>query len=229
MTETLLCKLQFTLHKVIARLSYGVTHYRHPSRRAHLASTLNVLSSIPTGTTLLEGVEIRQIAAACEKIAGDMAEAGVYRGATAAIMLSTSSKRLHLFDTFEGLPDSENQFEKGEWRGTEHQVRKNLDQWKERLDFHPGYFPASASGLESLRFSFVHLDLDLYESTRASIEWFWPRLNSGGILLSHDYPLSEGVVRAFHEYFDRRPEPIVPLSGYQCLVQKSAHIDQKST
>jgi hypothetical protein len=208
------------LHRCVAGLSYGVTHYRHPFRRVHLASTIEILRRIPTGTTPLEGIEIRQIVSACEKIPGDLAEAGVYRGATAALMLSASAKRLHLFDTFEGLPESENQFAKGEWKGSEAEVRKSLHKWKERLEFHPGLFPASAAGLEELRFSFVHLDLDLYESTRASLEWFWPRLNKGGVLLSHDYPPSEGVVRAFHEFFDGRTEPIIPLSGYQCVAIK---------
>jgi O-methyltransferase len=220
MTETWVYRAQVMLHKLVARLSYGVTHYRHRSRRPRLRTALEILQSIPTGTTVLECVELLQIVQSCEKIAGDLAEAGVYKGATAALMLSASQKRLHLFDTFEGLPQGENQFEKGEWKGSEAVVRRNLMKWTERLEFHPGFFPASTVGLEALRFSFVHLDLDLYESTRASIEWFWSRMNVGGILLSHDYPQSEGVVQAFHEYFDGRNEPIIPLSGNQCIVVK---------
>ena len=161
-----------------------------------------------------------QIVASCEKIPGDMAEAGVFRGATAALMLSASTKRLHLFDTFEGLPESENQFAKGEWKGAEAVVRANLSRWGDRVEFHPGFFPESTTGLDDLRFSFVHLDLDLYQSTRDAINWFWLRLNPDGILLSHDYPLSEGVVRAFREHFDHLDNPVIPLSGNQCIVVK---------
>jgi O-methyltransferase len=73
-----------------------------------------------------------------------------------------------------------------------------------------GLFPDSAIGLEQMRFWFVHLGLDLYDSTAAALEWFWPRISSGGILLSHDYPLIDGVVQAFHEFFDGRPEPFIP-------------------
>lgn len=149
-----------------------------------------------------------------------MAEAGVYRGGTAAIMLSASQKRLHLFDTFEGLPHGEGEFEKGEWEGSVAEVRKNLGEWIDRVEFHPGLFPASAAGMSDHRFSFVHLDLDLYDSTHAALEWFWPRMEVGGILLSHDYPFSNGVVRAFHEFFDGRTEPFLPLSGNQCLAVK---------
>jgi hypothetical protein len=220
MTETWLYRVQMMLHKCVARLSYGMTHYRHPMRRNTMSIAVKVLGQIPIGTTPLECVELFQMVSACEKISGDMAEAGVYRGATAALMLSASKKRLHLFDTFQGLPDSENQFEKGEWAGSESDVRKNLANWIDRVELHSGIFPASTAGLDKLRFSFVHLDLDLYESTRAALEWFWPRLAVGGMLLSHDYPLSDGVVRAFHEFFDSRPESILPLSGNQCLTIK---------
>jgi hypothetical protein len=51
-----------------------------------------------------------------------------------------------------------------------------------------------------MRLSFVHLDLDLYDSTLAALEWFWPRLEKGG---------SSTYVRAF------------TLSGNQCLAVKA--------
>jgi hypothetical protein len=172
-------------------------------------------------TTPLECAEIFNAVKACEKIPGEMAEAGVYRGGTAAVMLAASpAKRLRLFDTFEGLPHAGGGFATGEYCGSTEDVRKNLHRWANRIDMHKGLFPDSATGLDTLRFSFVHLDLDLYDSTVAALEWFWPRINHGGILLSHDYPLVDGVVRAFHEFFDDRPEPFVPLSGNQCMAVK---------
>lgn len=99
-------------------------------------------------------------------------------------------------------------------------VRRNLTPWSDRLEFHPGYFPDSAQGLEDLAFSFVHLDLDLYQSTVDALRWFWPRLMPGGVLLSHDYPLSDGVVRAFDEFFANQPILFFPLSGQQVLAVK---------
>lgn len=222
MTQTWLYRLQMAVHRTVADLSYGITNYRHPQRNAAWTAAKSIPKRIPTGTTPLECSEIFQAVAACEKIEGDIAEAGVYRGGTAAIMLTASRKRLHLFDTFEGLPHGENAFETGEWRGSLADVRRNLKEWSNRLEFHPGLFPESAKGLEKARFSFVHLDLDLYESTRAALEWFWPRLETGGVLLSHDYPFSDGVTRAFHEFFDHHSEPFLPLSGNQCVAVKIA-------
>jgi len=164
-------------------------------------------------------MEIWQWAKACEKIPGDMAELGVYNGATAEIMLKACSKTLHLFDTFEGLPDSEGKFDKGEWNGSLDSVKRNLSPWHSRVDYHVGLFPQSAAQFEST-FSFVHLDADLYSSTKAALEWFWPRMNPGGAILSHDYPISEGVVRAFHEFFANKRETFVPLSGSNCVAVK---------
>ena len=100
------------------------------------------------------------------------------------------------------------------------EIRRNLSQYGDQIEYHQGLFPASAETLGHLRFSFVHLDLDLYDSTVAALEWFWPRIESGGMLLSHDYPLSEGVVRAFDEFFAERRETFIPLSGNQCLAVK---------
>ena len=50
-------------------------------------------------------------------------------------------------------------------------------------------------------FSFVHLDVDLYQSTKDGLAWFYPRLNRGGILISHDYSNADGVRKAFDEFF----------------------------
>jgi len=124
-----------------------------------------IQTGIDTTTTPLECTEIWQWARACEKIPGDMAELGVYNGATAAIMLKAApSKTLHLFDTFEGLPDSEGKFDKGEWNGSLDSVKRNLSRWNDRIGYHVGLFPESAAHFDST-FSFVHLDADLYSST----------------------------------------------------------------
>ena len=222
MTDTRKVRLQLGLQWAAARLSYGLTNYRHPLRSTAIRAVRESHQRAYTSTTPLECVELYTAVAAAEKVAGDMAEAGVYLGGTALIMLAASrAKRLHLFDTFEGLPHEEGPvFHAGGWAGSVATVQRNLSAQADRVELYPGLFPGSAADLGHLRFSFVHLDLDLYDSTLAALEWFWPRLESGGILLSHDYPLSDGVVRAFDEFFAERGEPFVPLSGNQCLAIK---------
>jgi O-methyltransferase len=58
------------------------------------------------------------------------------------------------------------------------------------------------------------------EGTKAGLEWFYPRLNRGGILICHDYDTSAGVNRAFEEYFSDKPEPYFDLVGSQCMFVK---------
>jgi hypothetical protein len=63
------------------------------------------------------------------------------------------------------------------------------------------------------RFCFVHLDVDVYQSTLDGLEFFFPRLQTGGVLLSHDYNSVScpGVRRAFDEYFNGTVQDVVPL------------------
>jgi hypothetical protein len=67
------------------------------------------------------------------------------------------------------------------------------------------------------RFSFVHLDADLYKSTLYSLNFFYPRLVDGGLILSHDYH-AEGVKRAFHEFLKDRQKLVIELASSQCIV-----------
>lgn len=221
MDDTVIESLQRRAHHTVARLGYGITSFRRPLRAPIWNRNRSILKRIDTATTPLECAEIASFAAACSKIPGDIAEAGVFLGGTAAIILdSLRAKTMHLFDTFEGLPGSERQFSKGDWCGSLADVRRNLEPWKERTAFHPGIFPVSASGLDDLRFSFVHLDLDLYQSTIDALRWFWPKMSIGGVILSHDYPTSDGVFRAFHEFFDANQAAFFPLSGNQVVAVK---------
>jgi hypothetical protein len=121
---------------------------------------------------------------------GEMAEAGVYRGGSAKLIsIMNPNKRLHLFDTFEGIPEDdamEGGHKKGEFSSKYEDVRAFLAD--DPVEFHVGRFPNSASNLSrNVRFSFVHLDLDIYQSTADAIDFFWPRMVGGGIIAFDDY------------------------------------------
>jgi O-methyltransferase len=222
LSDYLLTRGQMLAHDFAARLSYGFTNYRDPSLSGLFTKVQSARSRTYTASTPLECAEIYQAVQSVEKISGPMAEVGVFRGGTAAVMLSASAKKhLHLFDTFQGLPHSEGKFKAGEYAGSVEDVRRTLAAEVARIDFHPGLFPIeSADSVKDIQFSFVHLDMDLHDGTLAALEFFWPRLNPGGIVLSHDYHLVRDVSRALHEFCDGRLSPIIPLSGNQCLVVK---------
>ena len=212
-------RVSHALHGLALAASCGVASLRHPARRPALEAVRKALRLAPTATSPLECVELYQAVRAVRHIPGDMVEVGVYRGGTAALMLAAApEKHLHLFDTFSGLPHAETFLEAGDYAGSVEDVRHTLRDNPHRITFHPGLFPASAAGAENLRFSMVHLDVDLYDSTLACLHWFWPRMSPGAVLISHDYPQLDGVLRAFSEFFTDRTEPVIQLPGNNCLV-----------
>ncbi len=50
-------------------------------------------------------------------------------------------------------------------------------------------------------------------------------MQKGGVIMSHDYVASDGsitgVKKAFDEFFKNKPEPIIELSGSQCIIVKT--------
>jgi O-methyltransferase len=163
---------------------------------------------------------------AVAKIPGDIAEVGSFEGVSAKLLASTDRRRtLHIFDTFEGLPAPSERDSKGFYRGqyqaSEAEVRTYLKDFDVRI--YKGFFPATAGPITDKTFAFVHLDVDLYESTKACLEFFYPRMAAGGIILTHDYAArEEGVYRAFKDFFVEKPEPVIELGGNQGMVVKLA-------
>lgn len=169
------------------------------------------------------------------RLPGDFVEVGVYRGTSAqviadAIAVSGRARTLWLFDTFVGIPhaaDQDGLFWEGQFQSPPRKQRSNLDVVRDRLASFddvrlcPGVFPSeSASVLHGRRVAFVHLDVDVYESTLQALQALYPLLVSGGILLIHDYGQAWGVKSAVNEFFAERPEQVVELPMSQCLIIK---------
>lgn len=166
---------------------------------------------------------IHQLVKATSKVDGSLAEVGVYRGATAKMICKAKKKKtLYLFDTFEGLPPIskyDKQFFQGQYQAFENEVRLYLRRYK-NIQFYKGLFPQeTGKAVVTKKFSFVHLDVDIYKSTKDCLEFFYPRMSRGGVILSHDY-VSYGVKKAVNEFFSDKCEPVIELPGIQCMVVK---------
>jgi len=162
-----------------------------------------------------------------EKIDGAIAEIGVYRGGTSYLMANyKKDKELHLFDTFEGIPEEaitahDTQVIKAGMYPSNLDKVKRLFKKTDKVKFHPGFFPKSADTAMVDKFSFVHLDVDTYTSTMDALKYFYNRLSKGGIIISHDYSSLEGVNKAFNEFFGNRTETIIELPTSQALIVKT--------
>ena len=170
-----------------------------------------------------EAYQLLSCARATAKVKGDIAEVGVYRGGSARLMCEVRGDRaLYLFDTFEGLPDTrdvDQRFGAGQYAASFEVVQSYLESFS-NVHIYKGRFPATSAPIVDKRFSFVHLDVDLYEPIRDSLEFFYPRVSPGGMILIHDYLWGEGVRKAVQEFFRNLPEPILELAGAYCGIVK---------
>lgn len=158
------------------------------------------------------------------RLEGDFAEIGVSSGGSAKLILEAIGGRrgLHLFDTFEGLPRpkevDEGLREKQYACGLE-SVEEYLHDYS-RVFFYKGIFPVTTQTLDKTIFSFVHLDVDLYQSTLDGLEFFYPRMQKQGLIIIHDYSILAGTKQAVKEFFVDKSELIIELPTSQCLIIK---------
>jgi len=177
---------------------------------------------------------INRFCSHCIHLEGDFAECGVYKGGSAFLIADTikplvGRKKLYLFDTFTGMPDTaikqKEGFQKGDLGDTSlNDVKVFLKEFS-FINFHAGFIPDTFVNqkVEESRFSFVHLDVDIYQSTLDCCQFFYDRMVKGGVLLCDDYGVpiyKNGARAAFDLFFDSKPETPIVLPTGQCLVVK---------
>lgn len=133
---------------------------------------------------------VHQLMRLVSDVPGDMVECGVYRGQTAGLLLRACKERsrhLHLFDSFEGLsapaPIDGSHWNLGNLAATVQDVENTLRMLCPdycAYTIYKGWIPARFSEVQNCKFSFVHIDVDLYEPTKSSVEFFYPLLSPGG-------------------------------------------------
>ena len=166
------------------------------------------------------------------KVKGNIAEVGVYRGEFVKhIARCIPDRKVYLFDTFEGFSERDksdkdvNQI--GDWNDrkmfadTSVEIAlENIGSWVD-TEVRKGYFPDTAIGLENEKFCFVSLDPDFYLPTRNGLDFFYPRLNEGGYIFVHDF-LIEGPQKAVMEFCVNNKCSYfrVPDSWHTVVIQK---------
>jgi hypothetical protein len=155
----------------------------------------------------------------------DMVECGCFQGHSTymlARLLEENGFRgeLHVFDSFEGLSPFTAVDEGGMWQTEEEkatirrhfksdqdQVRRLLAPFK-FVRVYPGWIPERFDEVADKRFGLLSLDIDLYEPTRDSLRFFFPRLVAGGTVFSDDYGFHRtfpGARKAIDEYLAGTP------------------------
>ena len=155
-------------------------------------------------------------------IDGEYAEVGAFKGATAkAICEAKGNKHLYLFDTFDGLPEIDKidtRFKPKMFKSDFRKVKDKLEKYS-NVHIYKGLFPETGTSIQNKKFAFVHLDVDIYKSTKDCLEFFYNKMSKGGIIISHDYNV-QGVKKAFDEFFQDKIEQVIKLPISQCMVTK---------
>ncbi len=182
------------------------------------------------------------------EIEGARAECGVFSGASALLMCRVAATvranydgaGLHLIDSFAGIsaPKEEDLipvrsndggvvmipgFGEGSLASPLEIVKQTLQDFP-AVAMHAGWIPDVFAELPDAKWAFVHVDVDLYEPTLACLDYFYPRLAEGGVIICDDYgaPLFPGAHRAWNEFCARNDVPYIVLDTGQSVILKEA-------
>jgi O-methyltransferase len=134
----------------------------------------------------------------------DFVECGCWNGHS-TYMLATILRengfagQFHVFDSFEGLSefteedaceyyqtDDQKAFIRKVFASNEQKVRDLLSPF-DFVRFYPGWIPTRFVEIEDREFSFISVDVDLYEPTFLALDHLFPRLIDGGMVYLDDY------------------------------------------
>ncbi len=186
---------------------------------------------------------VRQLDAALP-LSGDIAECGCFRGMSSFLLCSYVRRYdpafdgtgYHIFDSFQGLaqPSVDDEIpvdhadakrlskmsRQGAFAASLETVKHSLAAFP-GIEYHPGWIPLTFQGLPEKTYRFVHVDVDHYDPTWDCLEYFYPRLVSGGKLVSDDYSWP-GARKAIDEFCGERGLEFIVTAYQQAVLQKKA-------
>jgi len=179
-------------------------------------------------------------------VPGARAECGVYRGATALLLCHAWRSRqadfggrdFYLIDSFAGSSASgehdlipvrdaggaahrESFFPAGKSNTSPELVRGFFGDFPD-VRICAGWIPQVFATLPERDWAFVHLDVTLHAPTLAALEYFYPRLHTGGVILCDDYGsiFCPGSQKAWDEFCARHDIAFVVLGNRQSIIIK---------
>lgn len=154
-----------------------------------------------------------------DRIPGDLAETGVWRGGATIFMRAVlmaygiTDRTVWVADSFEGLPKpnpSQYPADQGDTYHTYDELAVPLDEVKanfaryglldEQVRFLKGWFRDTLPNAPIDRLAVLRLDGDMYESTMDALVCLYPKLSSGGYVIIDDYHWIEACRKAVTDF-----------------------------
>jgi hypothetical protein len=146
---------------------------------------------------------------------GLFCEFGVASGHTINIIADHTKANIHGFDSFEGLPETWNSFQKGAFKVDA------LPLVRPNVILHKGWFDKTLPGFSqeyAQPIAFLHLDADVYSSAKTVFDLIGDRIVGGSVVVFDEffnYPnwQNDGECKAFREFVTSKRIPFEYL-GY---------------
>lgn len=178
------------------------------------------------------------LAREAQTIDGCLVECGVGAGAQLmAMALTFTRKDIIGFDSFEGIPMASEHDDQQPGIGdftpvaermvssgiTVHSMQNVLENFAmfevgcPTLRLVKGWFCNTLPKFQPVPIALLRLDGDLYESTMECLQYLYPMVTVGGIVIIDDYALP-GCAKAVHEYFGHHLPELIPVDGSEGVV-----------
>lgn len=154
-----------------------------------------------------------------EDVAGDIVEAGVWRGGACILaqgvltVHEATDRQIWLADSFQGLPPPDEEAYPADAGDTHYQrdvlavdagtVRANFDRyglWGENLHLLVGWFRDTLPTAPIEQVAVLRCDGDLYQSTMETLEALEPKVSPGGFIIVDDYGAVPACKQATDDY-----------------------------
>tara|TARA_Y100001935_G_C17311426_1_gene516719 strand:+ start:5959 stop:6633 length:675 start_codon:yes stop_codon:yes gene_type:complete len=170
-----------------------------------------------------------------KKLSGEIIEIGTWRGGSGALIAYQSKKhcpnsKVYLCDTFKGVVKSgenDNNYYDGEHSDTSKSDVENL---LKKLNLNntkilEGVFPEETSHQidQNEVFRFCHIDVDVYDSAKSIMDWIWPKIVPGGIIVFDDYGAlnCSGIIKLVNEEKDKNDRLFIHnINGHAIFIKK---------
>jgi hypothetical protein len=160
-------------------------------------------------------------------------EIGVWRGGTGCLIAKQAEicgvkQTVYLCDTFTGVVkagENDSEYKGGEHSDTSTETVESLinEMRLENVKILKGIFPdETREFVKDERFSFCHIDVDVYQSAKDITEWIWERMPAGGIIVFDDYGFAgcDGVTKFVDEERNKKDRIIIHnLNGHGIIIK----------
>lgn len=154
---------------------------------------------------------------------GDVGECGVYQGGVSLLMAKILldrelTKKVFMFDSFLGLPELNQRkdlpfYRAGTLKETMTSVLEAVAEMSvgEVVNIRPGWFHETLPRLPvEQKFSLLHVDCDLYDSTKTCLEHLYSRVVDGGVVIFDDYfDIGGGEQKAVDEFLQSHDDELL--------------------